>query len=420
MKISRRSIPVLAVWLLAFPGSLQAFGGSKDKVMTLALDLEEHRRSAAQLPQPFSPPASEEQESKFHLSGYYKNLYSTSKTLDTQEGISGDLNRLRLDGKVDITPQWMARVIFDQTVFYNDFAQTSAFDIIKGKSQRQLQFINTEAVYNDKKHLYTASGLYRAYVKYDNSTWQLTAGKQAIDWGRTRFWSPLDLFNQVSPLEIERDERAGVDAMSAEFPLASSLSANIVYAPQSSFDRSSVGGRLSTHWGDFDVYAVGGVFQDNKTAGAGFDGSLGGTEVRGEFSQTHSSDGRNFFRGVAGLEHAVGEKWKILTEYFYNGGAEAHNPLFLSSYAVSSRVMTIKRHLYGLGVGYELTPLVRWDNYMIYDFVGGSVFYNPEISYNMRKNFDLTVGAQIFGTDAQDSEFGRYNNVYYAGSKYYF
>ncbi len=51
----------------------------------------------------------------------------------------------------------------------------------------------------------------------------LTAGRQRIGWGTARFWSPMDMFNPISPLQIESEERQGVDAALAAFRSAGGL-----------------------------------------------------------------------------------------------------------------------------------------------------------------------------------------------------
>ena len=158
----------------------------------------------------------------------------------------------------------------------------------------------------------------------------------------------------------------------------------------------------------------------DEVIGFSFDGSLGSTDIRGEFTQTHADSGRNFFRGVLGAEHSFPNTLTLLAEYFYNGRATDHSlSEFLDSYNFASKFLTQKRNFLNLSASYELTPFLKWENYAIYDFDGESTFFNPELRYNLFSNFDISCGGQFYWGNA-DSEFGEYKNIYYAQAKYYF
>jgi len=355
-----------------------------------------------------------------HVEGYYKNLFTTSKTTDTEEGFFADTQRLRLDCRLDILDKLQAKAVFDQEAIIGDFAHTSDFQSVRNKDQKSLAFLDGDKVYTDRDHLYAKFSLYRAYLKYDTDKFQGVLGKQLIDWGRCRFFSPMDLFNPLSPTNIERDERIGVDALNTEFSLSSLSSLNLVYAPQHTFEKSSLGSKLYYQAGNYDLFFMLGEFKKDEVAGFGFDGYIGNGGIRGEFTQTHGDSGRDYFRGVIGAEYNFPNKVYVLGEYFYNGGAEDNNlSEFISSYQLSSKVLTLKKNLLGLWVGYEITPLIKWDNYTIYDFDRRSLLFNPEVRYNIWKNFDLSVGMQLFWGN-QDSEFGTYQNLYYIQTKLFF
>ncbi len=107
----------------------------------------------------------------------------------------------------------------------------------------------------NRGNLYWDTSLYRGTVSLHNGKATLTVGRQRIGWGTARFWSPMDMFNPISPLQIESEERQGVDAASLEFASPGALRWNAVYAPQDGFRRSTSALRLSRtiHNYDFDV-----------------------------------------------------------------------------------------------------------------------------------------------------------------------
>lgn len=362
---------------------------------------------------------SEEKKLPLQIEGYYKNLLVFSKTTDTEEGFFSDLSRLRLGAKLDISSKLKTNVIFDQEAIIGDFAKTSSFDAIRNRDQKSLVFLDGDKAYTDKEHIYAKYSLYRAYLEYYDPNLQASAGKQLIDWGRCRFFSPMDLFNPISPLQIEREERIGVDALNFDVALTSLSSFNLVFSPQRKAENSSLGSRLYYRMENFDLFFAAGEFRKNEVVGFCFDGYMGNGGIRGEFTQTHADGSRDYLRGVIGAEYNFPNKIYVLGEYFYNGGAESNFAQFLDSYQFSSKALSLKKNLFGLWIGYEITPLLKWDNYAVYDFDQKSVFINPELRYNLRQNLDVSAGIQFFRGNS-DSEFGNYQDVYYLQAKYFF
>lgn len=400
---------------------------AKEKEVAMVLAFQEAQIMLAQRQRPWEkeekPKALAKEERRggpLKIEGYYKNLFANSKTTDTQEGFYSDLQRLRLDSRLDFSDNLKLKVVFDQEAISGDFANTADFNSIRNKDQKKLSFLDLDHVSTDRDHLYLKSSLYRAYLKYDTDKLQVVLGKQLIDWGRCRFWSPLDLFNPASPLNIERDERIGVDALNLELVLNSLSYLNFVYAPRENFGTSSQGLRLYHQAGNYDLFLVAGEFKKDEVLGFAFDGYIGQGGIRGEFTQTHADNGRDFFRGVIGAEYNFPSRLYLLGEYFYNAGAEDNNTSnFLTSYELSSRALSLKKQLLGLWVSYEASPLLKLNNFTSYDIEEGSIFLNPEIKYNLITNLDLSLGIQLFW-GSNESEFGLYQHSYYFQLQYFF
>lgn len=416
--------PCQAAEIFSISQAPAALSLGKEKEMNMALAIQEAQAKFTQREHIWKkdtePPEKIEKKSPVQLGGYFKNLYTNSKTTDTKEGYFTDLSRLRMELKVKPSEEILANIVFDQETLAHDFGDSADFQAIKNNNQKNLAFIDADKAYCNDRNFYAKYSLYRGYIKYDNQSLQAIVGKQLVDWGRCRFWSPLDLFNPLNPLNIERDERLGTDAANLEVALGPLVNLNLVYAPQPSWAKSSFGSRLYYRAGNWDLFLLGGDFKNDAVVGFCADGYLGNGGLRLELSYTDTDNGRNFARAVVGGEYNFTNKLHVLTEYFYNGGADDSNVSeFMSSYKYSSKVLTLKKNLLGLWLGYEITPLLKWDNYTIYDFDQKGVFFNPEFKYNLWANFDVSAGAQLFWGNHK-SEFGDYQNVYYAQAQYFF
>ncbi len=86
----------------------------------------------------------------------------------------------------------------------------------------------------------------------------LTLGRQAIGWGRGVMFTSIDLFAPFSPLEIDREWRAGVDAARADIKLTDRSSVDLVAAFGDTVDRSAFAARVRGYAGRVDVEVAGG------------------------------------------------------------------------------------------------------------------------------------------------------------------
>jgi len=360
-----------------------------------------------------------EDTNKTEISGYYKTLYTTSKLTDSDENYYAATNRLRLEFKKQVNP-WQFYLTLDNEAVINDFANTSDFDSIRNKNQHNLAAVDMDKVSVDNDHLYLRHSVYRAYMKYYQPEFQATVGKQGIDWGKMRFYSPLDVFNSVGSLDLEPDERVGIDAVNLNFSPEAFAGLNVVAAPGENNDESSGGIKLFKKISTYDAALIAATVKKEQIYGLSFDGYIQDAGFRGEIAHTQLDSGRRFPRASLGLDYNFTEKFYALVEQFYNGGHDDNDLNALSSsYLTARQIMSLKENLSSLWLKYSLTPLWTANQYIIYDWDGKSIALNPEMVYSWTKNIDLKLGTQLYWGQA-NSEFGGYEHLYYAEFKLFF
>lgn len=353
------------------------------------------------------------------LYGYYKNFFVTSKATSTEENFFLDTERFRIELNKNFSASLSTHLAYDNEIIINDLSGNPDFNTIREKEQKELAFWDSDKTISDSSHLFWKHSLYRAYIKYSVSSLRFTAGKQGIDWSRMRFYFPFDLFNPISPLDIEKDEKIGVDALNLEFYPQSFSLINFIYAPHKNTDNAKLGLKLSKKVSDYDISLILGEIKKDEVVGLGFDGYLFEAGLRGELTYTKKDNQKGFLRLCLGLDHNFTPRLYALTEYFYNGGAEKDTTQFLNSYQFSRQALSIRKHIVGSGIEYELSGITKLANYLFYDFEGKSLFYNPELKCNIITDLDLAAGAQLFTGDDK-SEFGNYNRLFYFQLKKYF
>ncbi len=352
------------------------------------------------------------------IAGYYKVLSAFSRSTTTKEGIFYILQRLRLEFTPKLTKNIEANFTYDHELMLNDFSRTSDFNTIRQKNQRSLAWWDADHVITDTKHVYERQSLHRAFLKFGSPHSRVTFGKQLIDWGKMRFYSPLDLFNPPLPSDIEADERVGFDALNVELFSDNFSGLNILYGPGRTGSQDSYGMKFNKKLGTYDTILIIAKHLKEKVLGFGFDGYLWNTGLRGEF--THTKAGKERYpRASIGIDHTFSSETNCLLEYFYNGAANGIFSAFSNSLLESRKRLSLRKNLVSASISRKLTPLFKAQLQLIYDINGKSAFVNPELSYNIKENIDAKAGAQIYA-QTPGSEFQDSNNLYYCELKLYF
>jgi hypothetical protein len=303
-----------------------------------------------------------------------------------------------------------------------------------------------------------ALGLDRLAVKLSLPWFDVTVGRQAITFGKTYFWNPLDVFLGFDPRQFDRDYKPGVDALRVDVPLGEAAGLTLVGVAGRSPERVRLGPAgpraelaeagadwhgsalvarvVATLWG-WDFSLQGGKVYGGYQVGAGLAGELGPLEVRAEGAYFHAlGAGLEPFPApshgslVAGLGHTFQSSLSLQAEYFYNGGGEAGDLLVALGRVASGHSVHLSEHLVGVLVSYELHPLVKGSLAWLFSASDLSSLVQPGIVVSVADEAELLVGASLcFGArptgpsalePGLQSEFGTYPNFYYLEFKYYF
>jgi len=171
----------------------------------------------------------------------------------------------------------------------------------------------------------------RASVSWHASRFEVVAGRQAVGWGRGQLFGAVDIFAPFTPLEIDREWRRGVDAVSADLKVTSRSSVGIVAAAGRNRDSSAVGGRIRGDLGFADAELVAAKRAEDEMYGWSASAAVGGPEVHAEAAVFHTPgdlpvrgvDGRSDWipKAVVGASNnfALGSGLLASVEYHWSG-----------------------------------------------------------------------------------------------------
>ena len=366
--------------------------------------------------------AAEDDWPRIKFTGSLKNLATASESPVFEENFWSDLTRLKLDLDVRFNEHVEIRAVVDNEFLIGDLLETPEFQFTKDLESPTACNLDTFVV--DNEDVLWRANLFRAYLKLSAKNTDLTAGCQRIAWGTGRLWNPTDLFNPISPLQIERNQRDGVNAINLEHYFNELSGINLIYSTGEGSNNDSFAGRLKLNFKGYDYSFMAGEFREEKVVGFDFGGNIGAAGFRGEATYTNSDERGDFVRGVLSWDYSWPNTFYLLFEYLYNGG-NFKTPIIpgvfpeATSRRFSGEIATKNQNFIGNAIGYEITPLWTVNAISVYDLDESSIFIGPTINWNVLTNLDWTTGAQFFA-GSEDSEYGSTKNVYYMSLKYFF
>jgi hypothetical protein len=356
-------------------------------------------------------------DDRFQLSGYYKNLLYDSESL-AGNGYTGDLNRLRLDAEYRPSHDVTGKIVLDTEAVIGSVLDTGEFKAVKGSRPA---YSTLEWTFADNSDVWGRTSVHRLYLEAKSGNITGTVGRQRIAWGSGRLWNPTDVFNPVSPFEIERDERAGTDAASVTLYPGPLSSITTVYAPERE-GKDDVALRARTNMQGYDVSLVLASLNNRDLLGLDFAGNIGDSSFRGEVTHEALTTAdalfperrERFARSVLSWDYTFASTLYVLVEYLYNGGNVRRDvPLTF----IAGEIVTRNRNFIAFGLGYDLTPLIRTECTVVRDVDGNGVVAEPSLNYNVRQNVDWVTGGLLI---AAKGEYEGQHSLYYTSVKVFF
>ncbi len=397
-------------------------------------------------------------EEKFFLSGYFKN-FSIIFSFPASESVYGlssptigaTNNRLRmkfsakplswlaLDAAYDLSPR-----IQDPSLFRNDLF----FAKIEENRYRFADF--RPRIYPESDEETGSFGLYHNLDRFSATVKtkfaDIFVGRQAIAWGSARIVNPTDIIAPFTFNELDPEERRGVDAIRVRIPLGVMDELDVGYVAGKDFDfhKSAIflRGKIYVAQTDLSLLLLG--FYDHLLIGMDIARSIGGAGFWAEAAYVlpdffrEGTDDSSYFRLSTGLDYNLTGKMYGFAEYHFSSAGKS-NPenyleFFQSSAFEDGSVYLMGKHYLGLGLTYQVTPLIPFSGLILLNISDGSFTLAPQVEYNIAENIYLSAGSYLgFGKKPErifvplnppeilfHSEFGAYPDMIFTSFRIYF
>jgi hypothetical protein len=241
----------------------------------------------------------------------------------------------------------------------------------------------------------------RLWLDFNFNDFQLTAGRQRINWGQTFIWNPNDIFNAYSYFDFDYIERPGSDALRFQYFPSSSSAAELAVKFDSNDDVTAAALYRFNKW-SYDIQFLAGIFKGEEVVvGTGWSGAIGSISFRGEASWfdyyenipgdestvliTSSLDRIFKDNSMAQIQFMYGNDPLSLNDYkiFYSGSLSAKNLAF-------SRFSAFGQFTWAVTPLLNMTVSAMW----FPDLEG--YFSGFSLDYSLAENLDFTLLWQHF------------------------
>lgn len=369
-----------------------------------------------------SPDKPEVPNDNIKFSGLLKSIIGRSE-FPTDRGMTLSTNRLRLGMDASITDRLSFSGAADQEVFLGNFLSSPVVrDAVIQKPHQFLDLNDTFINGDDSEYRISA---YRLHFDYKDDSSDVILGRQRINWQQARIWNPADVFNPITPLQIEREQRLGIDALYVSHDLWSgdiSGGLDLVVSPDQGFDQTYAGVRMPirTEPGDgaWEISPLFVSIWERTLWGAEGNGQLGDLGLNFEAVRIDEDDFGEYTQCAVGVTSAFSNNLNLDVEYFYNEGARP-DPTLVTR-LTTTRIITTQEHFFNIRLQYTLDTRTDVEFVAVYDMEKSSSLLNPRLKFMLEENLELLAGLQHFIAGRDGGEYNNFQDLAYAWFIYSF
>jgi hypothetical protein len=358
-----------------------------------------------------------DQQSSLVFNGYVKDMQTCIFQNIQGNWTYENLIHNRLNFKWLISPSFTAALeLRNRLVVGNIFSAYPGYD---QTFEVDHGIVNLTKNLIDEKYGLLNTDIDRLWLQYTTGNFQITAGRQRINWGQTFVWNPNDIFNSYSYFDFDYEEKPGSDAVRLQyFP---SPTSDLEFAvKENDQKKATFAGLYRFNKWNYDIQFLGGMMnQSDLVIGSGWSGQIGGGGFRGEATYFHRAKNPKDTTGtfVASIEYDYTFKNSLALQFetLYNGAHTSTNLFSLSqlnSSNMSAENLFLPGSSFFCSLSYPFTPLINASLAGIENMNYQWFFLIPSITISLKENLELSFTAQILRNAGHNEPDQNVNLVY--------
>lgn len=349
---------------------------------------------------------------EYSYRGYVKHLSALTSGNSIESARYSGIIHHRLENTITLEEIFTFKADFRNRIFYGN--QVDDYGIAASALGMDPGIVDLTFVPFENKSLISQIIIDRLQFNANWNSWDVTIGRQRINWGKSFVWSPNDLFNTFAFLDFDYEERPGSDAVSAIYSYGFASDIQLAYKPGKTYKDWVAAGMWRTNIESisYDIQLLSGVYKQDVVLGAGWAGYIKDAGFSGEIS-VFNPFSEVSFSVSSGFDYLFSNGLYSRVEWLYNGGYEA-NSISSSLFAPPSpkNLFPSKQAVFGT-MSFNITPLFQGSFGVISSLNSTIQAVVPQLTYSATQNVDILLVGQLFMGDLLDAAPNQKNSFYF-------
>ncbi|TVZ28672.1 hypothetical protein JM83_3816 [Gillisia sp. Hel_I_86] len=351
------------------------------------------------------------EEKKWELNGYVKGIQATSFT-DLDSVSTNSLLHNRLNFRWYPSDSWKVGIEVRNRLFVGD--QITVNPLLTDIDDDGIIDLSTNLIERNDALLNVTMD--RLWVQWQNTSWQVTLGRQRVNWGVDRIFNPNDIFNAYSFIDFDYEERPGSDALRVQYFKDTDYTLDMAVKITDDPDELIAAALYKFNKWNYDIQLLGGVYKRDIVIGTGWAGNIRNAGLKTELSYFRNyqnfSEGSGTFISSFSVDYAFKNSLYVYGSYFYNSSGKSKNAIGdLVETEIGVKNLSPFPHNIFTQLSYEFSAITNLSMNILYSPTDNAVFINPALNVLMGKQFDLSIISQNLLGNTNSYEL-LFNTVY--------
>lgn len=256
-------------------------------------------------------------------------------------------------------------------------------------------------ILNEGKLLFNTT-IDRALIDYSSGDWEVTIGRQRVNWGMNLIWNPNDIFNTYNFLDFDYEERPGSDAVRVQYYLGDSRKIEFAAKKGKGNNDHMVAVMYKFNKWLYDIQLLSGINQEDWIIGVGWAGNLDNAGFKGELSYfvPHETyfNSKNVLSASISVDYGFKKGLYINGSVLYNSsGNLSITDLGSLGYGnLSAKNLMPYEFSSFLQLAKEFTPIVRGTLSTVYSPYNDAVILMPSVNCSIDSNWEFDLISHSF------------------------
>ncbi|MCX7984938.1 MAG: hypothetical protein N3A63_08575 [Bacteroidetes bacterium] len=242
----------------------------------------------------------------------------------------------------------------------------------------------------------------RCWFDYNIQNLRISIGKQRIAWGTSYVWNITDLFNPLSILDFDYEERPAVDALRLQYFTSDVSRIDCALTPSPRADHRTLALQYTMNIAEYDISLVIGYYLQRVLIGMNWVGTIRGIGFRGEMIVTEAPSAMCFatqnsfasqkhlqFSAVISVDYTFPTSLTLHSEVLYNNIGKTQSIRLFTNDARAIGLLSPSQVELFFRTSYTITPLFRVDAMILYNPFDTSTALLPQFNYSLHDDVDI-------------------------------